>query len=46
MESFDEEEGTDFIATWGDMGIAHFFINRNDLLSRNFDDIMYGWDCS
>lgn len=45
MESFDEE-GTDFIATWGDMGIAHFFINRNDLLSRNFDDIMYYWDCS
>ena len=45
MESFDEE-GTYFMAAWGDMGIAHFFINRHDLLNLNFDDIMYCWDCS
>lgn len=46
MESFEEEEGTDFMAIWGDLGIAHFFINRKNLLNRNFDDIMYCWDCS
>ena len=46
MESFEEEIGTDFMATWGDVGIAHFFINRENLLNRNFDDIMYCWDCS
>ncbi len=35
-----------FMAMWGDMGIAHFFINHEKLLNRDFSDIMYYWDCS
>ena len=46
MVSYDEEVGTDFMAIWGDMGIAHFFINYEKLLTKDFSDIMYYWDCS
>lgn len=46
MESFDEERGTNFYAMWGDAGIAHFFINKEKLLKKDFSDIMYCWDCS
>lgn len=44
--SYDAEEGTDFIAAWGDAGIAHFFINHKKLMEKDFSDIMYYWDCS
>lgn len=30
---------------WGDSGVANFFINKEDLLNRNFSDILYNWDC-
>lgn len=30
---------------WGDCGVANFFINKNDLLNKNFDNILYNWDC-
>jgi len=40
------EEGTKFMAIWGDMGIAHFFINHEKLLNKDFSDVMYYWDCS
>ena len=30
---------------WGDTGIANFFINKDDLLNKNFDRILYNWDC-
>lgn len=46
MVSYDAEEGTDFIAAWGDAGIAHFFINHNKLIEKDFSDIMYYWDCT
>lgn len=46
MVSYDEEEGTDFVAVWGDMGVAHFFINHNKLIEKDFSDILYYWDCS
>ena len=41
----EDEDETDFIAMWGDMGIAHFFINRDKLIEKDFSDIMYYWDC-
>lgn len=44
MESADDVD-TDFTAEWGDTGIAHFFINRDDLLRQNFENIIYSWDC-
>lgn len=40
------EDSTDFMAIWGDMGIAHFFINHEKLLNKDFSDVMYYWDCS
>ncbi|KAL7714002.1 YwqG family protein [Entamoeba marina] len=30
---------------WGDCGVANFFIKRDDLLKKNFNDIFYTWDC-
>ena len=30
---------------WGDAGTCNFFINREDLKKRNFEDILYNWDC-
>lgn len=46
MVSYEADEGTDYIAVWGDMGIAHFFINHDKLLEKDFSDIMYYWDCT
>lgn len=46
LVSCDAEEGTDFRSVWGDMGVAHFFINHDKLMARDFSDIMYYWDCS
>jgi len=31
---------------WGDMGVANFFINRQNLQNLKFDDVLYNWDCS
>lgn len=31
--------------SWGDSGIANFFINKNDLKNRNFDNVLFSWDC-
>lgn len=30
---------------WGDCGVANFFIKDEDLKNKNFDDILYNWDC-
>lgn len=30
---------------WGDCGVAHFFIGRDDLKSREFSNVLYAWDC-
>jgi len=31
--------------SWGDTGIANFFINLKDLRNRNFNNIEFYWDC-
>lgn len=31
--------------SWGDSGIANFFINSKDLENCNFNDISFYWDC-
>ena len=30
---------------WGDCGVANFFINKEDLMKRDFGKILYNWDC-
>ena len=30
---------------WGDMGIANFFIKKEDLINRDFSKVLYNWDC-
>jgi len=30
---------------WGDVGIANFFITKEDLLNRDFSRVLYTWDC-
>ncbi len=30
---------------WGDMGVGNFFIRRQDLIDKNFSDVLYNWDC-
>ncbi|MCD2248755.1 YwqG family protein [Listeria swaminathanii] len=31
---------------WGDCGVGNFFINKQDLINRDFSNILYNWDCS
>ena len=31
---------------WGDVGVANFFIHRDDLETKDFSMVMYNWDCS
>lgn len=31
--------------SWGDSGIANFFIKDEDLKALNFDNVFYNWDC-
>lgn len=30
---------------WGDSGVANFFINKDNLLKKDFGEILYNWDC-
>ena len=31
---------------WGDCGVGNIFISEENLKNRNFDDVLYNWDCS
>ena len=31
---------------WGDMGVANFFIDPDDLAKKDFSRVLYNWDCS
>lgn len=33
------------IMSWGDVGIANFFINSKALKEKDFSNILYNWDC-
>jgi uncharacterized protein YwqG len=30
---------------WGDCGVANWFIRREDLIARQFNRILFTWDC-
>lgn len=30
---------------WGDCGVANFFISKEDLAKKDFDDVYFTWDC-
>ena len=30
---------------WGDMGVGNFFIKKEDLINRDFSNVLYHWDC-
>lgn len=30
---------------WGDVGVGNFFMRRQDLIDKNFDNVLYNWDC-
>jgi len=30
---------------WGDLGVANFFINSEDLAKLDFSNVLYTWDC-
>ena len=30
---------------WGTMGVANFFIRKEDLKEKNFEEVLYNWDC-
>lgn len=30
---------------WGDVGVANFFIKREDLKNLDFSNVVYNWDC-
>ena len=32
--------------SWGDLGIGNFFIKKEDLENKNFEKILYNWDCT
>lgn len=43
IHSFEYED--DFPLMWGDLGVAHFFININDLKAKDFSKVIYSWEC-
>lgn len=36
---------TDAEIMWGDSGVANFFINKTDLMNKDFSKVFYTWDC-
>ena len=42
----DMTEDREDLVLWGDCGVGNFFINREDLLRRDFSRVLYNWDCS
>lgn len=39
----DSKENIDIL--WGDVGIANFFIRKEDLIALKFNNVWYNWDC-
>ncbi|MFY7963953.1 MAG: YwqG family protein [Chitinophagaceae bacterium] len=36
---------TDEEIMWGDSGIANFFIHKDDLVHKDFSNVLFNWDC-
>lgn len=45
FQSDSEWDGEDYCVSWGDSGVANFFITPEDLASRDFSKVLYNWDC-
>lgn len=30
---------------WGDSGVGNFFISKEDLINKDFSNVLYNWDC-
>lgn len=37
--------GWEEYVSWGDSGVANFFITPEDLAKRDFSNVLYNWDC-
>lgn len=44
-ENGGEKDNWDDMICWGDLGVANFFINPEDLAKRDFSRVLYNWDC-
>ncbi|WP_289138676.1 YwqG family protein [uncultured Brevibacillus sp.] len=40
-----EGDHKDYYVSWGDSGVANFFIRKEDLLRLDFSNVGYTWDC-
>lgn len=40
-----EGDHREYYVSWGDSGVANFFIRREDLLRLDFSKVAYTWDC-
>ncbi|MFP3390133.1 YwqG family protein [Brevibacillus sp. SIMBA_040] len=40
-----EGDHKDYYVSWGDSGVANFFIRKEDLLRLDFSNVVYTWDC-
>lgn len=38
-------DSDDGYVMWGDVGIGNFFISFENLVRRDFSDVLYNWDC-
>ncbi len=38
-------EYDDKYISWGDAGVANFFITKKDLENKDFNNVLYNWDC-
>lgn len=45
FQSDSEWDGADYCVSWGDVGVANFFVTPEDLAKRNFSNVLYNWDC-
>lgn len=45
FQSDSEWDGEDYCVSWGDVGVANFFITPGDLTKRDFSKVLYNWDC-
>ncbi|MGG4494937.1 DUF1963 domain-containing protein [Brevibacillus reuszeri] len=40
-----EGDHKDYYVSWGDSGVANFFIRQEDLVRLDFSNVEYSWDC-